>query len=307
MLGLAEFRGLAPAAVARLPAVAYFHENQLTYPDRFCGERDRHYGFTNLTTAMSAEQVWFNSAFHRDEFLAAADELLRRMPDFRERQVIGTIRAKSRVMAPGVHPVGIAANRSPGPLRIVWAARWEHDKDPATFFRALGLLRDRGVEFQVSVLGESFRNVPVEFREAHAWLGRRILHWGFLPSRDAYHAALRAADVFVSTARHEFFGLAAVEAITAGAYPLLPRRLSYPELLGLDAVPRRACHFYDGNAESLAERLAELADLIAADPRGLTVAEGLQRSMLRYGWPRQAQLLDEGLEQFVIAGGGCSV
>ena len=44
MLNLAEFRGLVPDSVRRLPCVAYFHENQLTYPFRFMGERDLHFG-----------------------------------------------------------------------------------------------------------------------------------------------------------------------------------------------------------------------------------------------------------------------
>ena len=35
----------------------------------------------------------------------------------------------------------------------------------------------------------------------------------------------------LSTARHEFFGIAVAEALRAGCLPWLPARLSYPELL----------------------------------------------------------------------------
>jgi len=55
MLNLAEFVGLADESVGRLPSVAYFHENQLTYPVRHEDERDYHFVLTNLTTAMAAE------------------------------------------------------------------------------------------------------------------------------------------------------------------------------------------------------------------------------------------------------------
>ena len=55
MLNLAEFRGLAPAEIASLPTVVYFHESQLVYPDQSAEERDLHYAFTNFTTAVSAD------------------------------------------------------------------------------------------------------------------------------------------------------------------------------------------------------------------------------------------------------------
>lgn len=294
MLDLAQLLGLSPG-LAELPAVAYFHENQLTYPVRHERERDLHFAMTNLTAALAAREVWFNSAFHRDELLAAIDPFLAAMPDSRPLDVAERILQRSRVLHPGIEPVPARSGpREPGPLRIVWAARWEFDKAPEVLFEALERLVAAGVDFRVSVLGQRFAEAPPEFATAHERLGDRVDHWGHLDDRTEYLAALTRADVFVSTAIHEFFGLAAVEAIAAGARPLLPRRLAYPEVLELAERPEREGCFYDGGAEELAARLQGLAKAVS---RGESVAPeaGLRERVEGFFWPRAVERLDEAL------------
>ena len=56
------------------------------------------------------------------------------------------------------------------------------------------------------------------------------MHLGQPETRDAYAALLSRADVAVSTATNEFFGIAMVEASYAGCWPLVPDRLAYQEL-----------------------------------------------------------------------------
>jgi glycosyltransferase involved in cell wall biosynthesis len=297
MLSLAEFRGLALRQVATLPTIAYFHENQLTYPVQVEKERDLHFAITNLTTALAADAVWFNSAFHRDSFLTALQRMLKRMPDYQPFAEVEAIRQRSRVHPQGIHPPGAPRGaRRDGPLRILWAARWEFDKNPEAFFAALERLMKRRVDFRVSVLGEQFRRAPEIFTQARESLAERIDHWGFLPRREDYDKALAEADVIVSTADHEFFGVSVVEAIAAGCYPLLPERLSYPELLADVPAELRPRFFYDGRPRRLAERLEELARGLAADEDWLDDAEAARRGVAKFEWQRLAPRLDEALE-----------
>jgi glycosyltransferase involved in cell wall biosynthesis len=297
MLNLAEFLGLAPKEVRDLPRLAYFHENQLTYPVRVESERDYQFGLTNMTTALAADAVWFNSGFHRDSFLHALQVFLNRMPDCQPFDAIDRIRARAQVFSPGVSRVAPRGPRKLGPLQILWAARWEHDKNPKEFFEALTLLKDRQVPFRISVLGEQFREVPEVFVRAREQFAAHIDRWGYQPDRRDYEAALRAADVFVSTATHEFFGLSAVEATLAGAYPLVPNRLAYPEVFALaDGRPAEE-FFYEGAAPGLAGRLADLGSRIENSDSLVQAAEPIRARLRRFEWPNLAPVLDHAVEQ----------
>lgn len=62
--------------------------------------------------------------------------------------------------------------------------------------------------FQVSILGESFTEIPEIFNKMSALLQSRLLRCGFVQSQRDYYRILNTADVVVSTAIHEFFGAA---------------------------------------------------------------------------------------------------
>ena len=296
MLNLAEFKGLLPPPIAKLPVVAYFHENQLTYPVRVPDARDVHFGITNFVTALAADEVWFNSTFHQDDFLNALDIIWKQMPDRPPQREVLEIREKAHVFPPAVGEFPPRGARFPGPLRIVWAARWEHDKDPDTLFAALAQLVDRKVSFHISVLGQSFRDTPAIFADAQRWLASHIKHWGFLPFAD-YQRALSQADVFVSTAQHEFFGISAVEAMTAGTFPVLPNRLAYPELLTGLPEEHKAMFLYDGTAAQLAHRLETLAGRLQQNRLWEIPASEVQQLARRFQWKVASDAMDDAVER----------
>lgn len=295
MLNLAEFAGLAPAGFAELPKVIYFHENQLTYPVRVEDERDYQFAMTNLTSALAADAVWFNSQFHLNSFLDALSKFLKSMPDYQPLEAIEKIRPKSSVCPPGIKDFPARKARAPGPLRILWAARWEHDKNPEDFFKALAILKTQNVPFRISVIGQSFRDRPAVFEQAYNDFRDYIDRWGYQQSRENYERALCEADVVVSTANHEFFGISVVEAIAAGAYPLVPNRLSYPEILGLGRIEDAEQFFYNGTVRDLADKLSRLALRIENSAlRPAAKSPATLTDHLR--WQNLAHRYDEALE-----------
>ncbi|MHC4442534.1 MAG: tRNA-queuosine alpha-mannosyltransferase domain-containing protein [Planctomycetota bacterium] len=295
MLNLAEFLGLAPAAIQTLPSIAYFHENQLTYPVRHETERDYHFALTNITTALAADRIWFNSAFHRDSFLNALPGFLNKMPDYQPIDAVEIIRNKSSIQPQGIDEFPDREPRKPGPMRILWAARWEHDKNPETFFQTLQILKSKGIDFRISVIGEQFRQSPQVFDTAKQQFQEHIDRWGYQKSRKDYIDALIEADIIVSTANHEFFGISAVEAIAAGAYPLLPRRLAYPEILSTDNQSETEEFFYRGKANELAQRLTQLSQRIENNNLWQSDPHRAKKIVARFKWKNLAPVLDNAI------------
>ena len=296
MLNLAEFSGLVNPALKQTPAVAYFHENQLTYPVRHESERDYQFAMTNLTTALSASQVWFNSAFHRDSFLSAMTKFLKRMPDHQPLNAVERIRAKSAIWPQGIDEFERRSPRKEGPARILWVARWEFDKNPELFFRALEIVRQKGLEFRISVIGEQFRDSPEVFQFARQKFKDRIDHWGYLKTRAEYKTALSEADIVVSTADHEFFGISIAEAVDAGAYPLLPNRLAYPELLDYENLDHPENYFYDGGAQILAQKIETLVERINSGEPLREENSPAQTAVKKFLWKNLRPKLDDAIE-----------
>jgi len=237
-LNLADLLALCPK-LQEIPRVLYFHENQLAYPVRpeFVREGDNHFGISQMVSSLAATHCVFNSVWNRDSFLEEAARLLGQMPDRKPPEWIEQIRARSTVL--GV-PLDLPALESVKPLFprgavdegpiILWNHRWEHDKAPEVFFETLMRLKSEGVSYRLIVCGERYRRAPPVFETARHALSDRILHWGFLDSRSDYEGALMSADIAVSVARHEFFGISMLEAAHFGARPVVPDRLSYREL-----------------------------------------------------------------------------
>ena len=238
LMALAEFgsgSGACRGSGTGLPPVwLYFHESQFDYPLAPGEKRDFHLGFTNLVSAAAADRVFFNSNSHMTAFFDHAEELIRRMPDHRPDWMPERIKARSRVIYPGCRfekgDLELLP-RDSGPPLIIWNHRWEHDKNPEPFFRALRRLKKKDIGFSLAVLGENFSKAPACFKQAEKEFGDELVAFGYCESREDYLAWLEKGSIVVSCANQENFGISVVEAVRHGCLPLLPDRLSYPELI----------------------------------------------------------------------------
>jgi glycosyltransferase involved in cell wall biosynthesis len=273
----------------------YFHENQLSYPVPKDEERDVHFGFTDITSAVSADRIMFNSHFHYDSFFNELPRFLGRMPEYRPNWVIEEIRKKSQVVYPGIELPASGRTKKEkldAPL-ILWNHRWEFDKGPEVFFRTLYELDKRGLHFYLALAGENFQTVPKPFLEAKGFFGDRVLQYGYIPDKLEYQALLLQADIIISTAYQENFGISVLEAAASGCHPLLPARLSYPEILP-DRYHRNCLYTSE---EDLA---AKLAKLLGSDP--IEPPAGLSGEASRFSWADRICEFDDLFTQWFSGG-----
>jgi len=288
-LNLPTLKGLCPQ-IAKLPTVVYFLENQLTYPMRRGVRRDFEFMAYNVLSALAATRTVFCSQNQQDAMLEAIPGFLKEDPDADADAVVAAIRQKSSVI-----PIGVALDRfdrarisrpsrTGKPLRLAWPHRFEHDKNPDDFFDVLKTLAEEGLRFEIAVLVRAYRDTPTSMNNAKEQLQDRIKAWGFYEG-DAYAEALAACDVVVSTAWQETQGIAVIEAIRAGCDPLLPDRLSYPEVLGPNLTEK---HLYKSKGD-LRRRLRWMM----RHPDRVRATSNHFAEMSRFDWAEIAPKFDE--------------
>lgn len=305
MVDLPTFLALTRKETAGIPVVLYMHENQLNYPTptnpkskpRQWDELRRPYVWRNYRSMLTADVIWFNSEHHRLSWFAELPTFLRHYPDYQEEHLIEKVQAKSQVM-----PVGLDLNRLKADMRptrpdlnrpplIVWNQRWEFDKNPQTFLEALYYIKEEGLPFEVALCGETFSSSEPLLAAAQEKLGSAIVHIGYA-NFDTYQKLLHRAEITISTAYHEFFGISILEAIACHTFPLLPHRLSYPELI--PAAYHPFC-LYKGRHGLLNQLKWALSHRLEA----YDVAQKLAQTVDQFNWPHLAPNYDQWLQKIV--------
>ncbi|WP_188109606.1 tRNA-queuosine alpha-mannosyltransferase domain-containing protein [Pseudohalioglobus sediminis] len=267
MSDLATLRGLVPA-LGEIPALLYFHENQFAYPQ----DKQQHSlleaQMVSLYGALAADTIAFNSRFNRDTFLDGCDALLARLPDRVPAGVVTSLRDKSCILPVPLMPAepragqGAATPDRRAGIRLLWSARFEHDKGGEGLLRILHNLEAAQEDFEVAVTGQQFRRSPPVFAEIEREFSHRLVQFGYVDSEARYTELMQWANVALSTALHEFQGLALMRAVQCGCVPVVPDRLVYREIY--DPLYR-----YPSSPQTPASEAAAAAELICAFGKAL--------------------------------------
>ncbi len=241
MVDLATLKGLMPE-FASVPTLVYFHENQFAYPTTAHSYQSIEPQMVSLYSALAATQIVFNSHFNQKTFLHGVADLLKKMPDHIPPGIVPLLENKSTVIPVPLDNVyfDLAPKRIKNTAQsftLVWNHRWEYDKGPELLLAIIQQLQLKIPTQKMCwhIVGQQFRTAPKVFDEikkqlsAHNWLGQ----WGYLTRAD-YQQVLQQSDGVLSTALHDFQGLAVMEATAAGCIPILPNRVAYPDFFAAD-------------------------------------------------------------------------
>lgn len=299
MVNLPALLGFARRSIGDAPVAAYFHENQLLYPVKGGGERDRQLGLINWLSLAAADLVLFNSAYHRDNLMAELPRFLEQAADDRHLDHLEAVIGHSEVLPLGVDLAALSPDRRPpsdgGPPLVLWNHRWEWDKQVDRALSMLQAMAEQGIEFRVALAGEQPDHLSKDLRRSVVDLGDRVIQQGWLP-RDEYVDLLLRSDVVLSVAKQEFFGIAMVEAMAAGCVPVLPHDVSYPEIVP-PAWHDAALHDWRGGGP-----VHHLRSVLTGLRAARRAVDGLAAAMRRFDWSVVAPAYDVRLEQLAAAG-----
>jgi glycosyltransferase involved in cell wall biosynthesis len=283
MMDVAAFSGAIRHMAPGVPIAVYFHESQFTYPLSPADRPDATYQMKNWTSAATADLVIFNSEYHRSVFREKAGRFLNDFPEYKHVEKVDGVIDASVVLPIGIKMEGLdpARTKPRNPRLILWNQRWEHDKGPEELKAIVAGLIDSGVDFLIAMCGEVFVSVPSTYAEITDMLGERLIHSGWADD-EQYTDLLNQATVVLSTAHQEFFGIAVTEAVAAGARPVLPNRLVYPERIADFGSDPSTC-LYDSTAGAV-ELIVGLLGT-DADPVTTTLASA-------FAWDRVAPRYD---------------
>lgn len=294
----------------------YFHENQLTTPFT-SQDRDKkqqthwHYGMAHWRSLQVADGCIFNSQTHLDAFSKALPRVIneqcpRDSVQWHLSRCHELLSTKCAVLRYGLEldelyslsestiptPATTMAMQSNDQIPVIlWNARLEEDKDPATFLDILHEARRRcKTPFRLIVLGTDPSKEQIWTSRIRSEFADQLLYLGWCQNRQDYAKWLRQASIVISTAQHETFGISIVESVFCGALPLLPNRLSYPEIFSPNDFPM---HFYE-TTEDCVVKLLNILEMNKNDPISTEAARDKAKDAIsQFRWSVMGKVYDQ--------------
>ncbi len=106
---------------------------------------------------------------------------------------------------------------APQGMRILWAGRFEAEKDPLLAIDILKEVRAAGIDATLTMLGDG--TLMSQLKERARGLPVTFPGW---QHKEGYYTQLANADVLLNTSPHESFGAAMVEALAIGVPVVAP-------------------------------------------------------------------------------------
>ena len=237
MVDLATLKGLVPS-LSTLPSIVYFHENQFEYPKSERQKTLLEAQMVNVYSALAADRIIFNSKFNQKTFFDGCDQLMSKLPDITLSDLSVQLQRKSSVIPVPIDnhlfEYSLEDVELNDPVKILWNHRWEYDKGTDRLLLFLSELNKRKIPFEINIVGEQFRRVPLEFNDIQLKFSKQLGVFGYIANVDEYYKLLSECDIVLSTSLHEFQGISVMEAVAAGCLPIVPSRLSYCEYINND-------------------------------------------------------------------------
>lgn len=170
-------------------------------------------------------------------------------------------------------PIPMRRRVAGAPIRLLHVASLNRVKDQSTLLRAMAILRERGVPFELDVVGFDTLEGEIQRMAARFGFGREVAFHGYHPHFGA-RLYFERADLLVMSSMHEGGPVVVLEAALAGV-PTVGTEVGHI----LDLAPGAATAVRVGDAPGLASAVEELS---CDEPRRMRMAAAAQAFAVRH-------------------------
>ncbi len=175
---------------------------------------------------------------------------------------------------------------------ILYAGSLESKKNVQTLVRAYSLLKKKGIEQKLVLVGKKgYRNEEIFAEIKRQGLEKDIIWLGYTPLSPDLVYIYNCADVFVFPSVYEGFGMPVIESMACGCPVITSNRGSLPEVAGNAAIILDA-YDTEGFARAIHKVLNDKKFAAAMAKKGLANAK-------RFSWKKSAEKTIKAYESYL--------